>query len=49
MVDEEIDVRTLYEIYFPAFKAAVQKEKHTPLWERTTRLTDIIVVRTRIC
>ena len=25
MVDEEIDVRTLYEIYFPAFKAAVQE------------------------
>ncbi len=25
MVDEEIDVRTLYEIYFPAFKAAVQQ------------------------
>ncbi len=27
MVDEEIDVRTLYEIYFPAFKAAVQEGK----------------------
>ena len=25
MVDEEIDVRTLYEIYFPAFKAVVQE------------------------
>lgn len=25
MVDEEIDDRTLYEIYFPAFKAAVQE------------------------
>ena len=25
MVDEEIDDRTLYELYFPAFKAAVQK------------------------
>ncbi len=25
MVDEEIDVRTLYEIYLPAFKAAVQE------------------------
>ncbi len=25
MVDEEIDVRTLYELYFPAFKAAVQE------------------------
>ena len=25
MIDEEIDVRTLYEIYFPAFKAAVQE------------------------
>ena len=28
MVDEEIDERTLYELYFPAFKAAVQ-EGHT--------------------
>ncbi|MCH5260427.1 MAG: glycoside hydrolase family 3 C-terminal domain-containing protein [Lachnospiraceae bacterium] len=27
MVDEEIDERTLYEIYFPAFKAAVQEAK----------------------
>lgn len=25
MVDEEIDVRTLYELYFPAFKAVVQE------------------------
>ncbi|MCM1121324.1 MAG: glycoside hydrolase family 3 C-terminal domain-containing protein [Eubacterium sp.] len=25
MIDEEIDIRTLYEIYFPAFKAAVQE------------------------
>lgn len=27
MVDEEIDERTLYELYFPAFKAAVQEAK----------------------
>lgn len=27
MVDEEIDDRTLYELYFPAFKAAVQEGK----------------------
>ncbi|MCH5262477.1 MAG: glycoside hydrolase family 3 C-terminal domain-containing protein [Lachnospiraceae bacterium] len=27
MVDEEIDERTLYELYFPAFKAAVQEGK----------------------